>query len=200
MTAATGHLMDWLQSKRERWMVAAVAILGVVVAVFFIARSVTASAGPSAGEILDDPDPTHAVASARALGWKPSERNRGTAARLIEDDPRPEVRGAAASALGAYEQTDPQTLAALLSDGDAAVRRGAAEGLAKWSTRERTAAVPHLAAMLDDPDPQVRSWAVTGLNRAVPTRRFPIDAAADPTTQRQAVADARRWLRSHGLM
>ena len=138
-----------------------------------------------------------AVQAVQSLGRNVCPANREAMSSLLTSPHlRPEARAEALAEMGRFPDADPHPLiAALAADDDARIRAGAAMGL----TRLRNpAALPELSRRLEDPDPRVRIWAITGIHRMI-TRRFPYDAKADPATQAAVIRKIRTYLRSCGV-
>ncbi len=103
--------------------------------------------------------------------------------RVVDSDAPPPVRAIAAGQLGRFETVDVEHLAVVAGgDTSAEVRGGATQGLVNASTPDRPEVVPIFVNLLGDPDPAVRSAAVTGLRKAT-HQIFEFDSSAPPNTQ-----------------
>jgi len=119
------------------------------------------------------------------------ERPPGAAATIVQavGDPDADVRRAALLSLATFQRPEDQAIVEhALHDTDNSVRAAAAQTLGGYGLQ----AVPRLAALADDPDPQVRAAVVAGLSR---TGRGPgmavlvqmMSRRGDPDTQLKAL-------------
>jgi len=138
-------------------------------------------------KLSDDPELRVALAAVRAAG-----ESEGCRALLIErcKGGRKEVRAVAAAELGRFQDTDSRMLIGLLTDDSAAVRVGAAEGLAR---KRDPAALDALVAAMSDADVGVRRQAYTALCRTLGLR-FTYRADAPSDQRARAIAVVKDYL------
>ena len=141
-----------------------------------------------------------ARAAMDALAVLDADAARQTLGGLLRDEKDPQKRAAAAEAYGHTPSSDPQVLAAVLTQDEAPeVRAGAARGLARLSSPQRPEGLPAFVAALRDEDPKVRAWAVRGIER-VSGKRFPYDPARSPESQTEQIRGIKDQLRAMGWL
>lgn len=148
-------------------------------------------------QLSRDSDLRVARGAVRALADNRTDRNRELLMEIMEDKSRRgRVRGEAAATLGEYEGTDFRVLTNALRDPDKDARAGAAKGLVRLRKPE---AVPELYRALSDPDPEVRMWAISAINKVV-VIRFNYDAGKPPGSQVKQIEYIGQLLRQRGLL
>jgi HEAT repeat protein len=169
-------------------------------------KSSSGGASKALEKLSRDRDENVAVRAIWALGDSPGDRNRDALRRIVTDKSvRPRVRGEAAAALGKHEDAGSAILKdTLVGDGDPQVRAGAAKGLSRVAGRQKTvegakSIIPQLSRALEDPDPNVRAWAITAIHKLI-VRRFQYSATASPETQQEQIEAIRKYLRGRGVL
>ncbi len=144
-------------------------------------------------QLVSDPDPWVGRYAVRGLEDPTKLR------RILSDKSlHGAVRGEAAAQLG-KKGGDAEALTRVLDPGgepEAKVRAGAAKGLGFARDPE---AIPQLVEALEDPDREVRIWAITAIHRMI-ARRFPFDASKPPGTQRAEIRRIEEYLRKAGAL
>jgi HEAT repeat protein len=150
--------------------------------------------------LVDDPHLPTAMGAVNRLGRKRTEENRRALKEVVRKAKHPIVRGKAAEQLGGFENTTASELTALLKADqvdDPAVRAGAARGLRRLKD---DAAIPELLEALNDPDKNVRMWAISAIRALVPGKAWPFHAEAPASTRAKEIANIRYWLKRYGKL
>ncbi len=137
-----------------------------------------------------DPEPTVRAAAASALGRLNDDGRDAITKALGDSDPRVKLAGLS-SATRVNSFSDVSAVAKLLGDGDAKVRRRAAEALGSMNAKDSTAGLMALAK--NDPDANVR-------NSAVHTLGMLRDPNARPVLEDVAKTDADSLVRDQAAI
>ena len=136
-------------------------------------------------ELLDDPHPEIRWAAAGAMESFGLKAVVATPALVgLLDDPDAAVRASAASTLGKMGPVAVAALMQVLDDSDRAKRLSALKGLAAHGARAGVA-VPRVAPITRDPDPEMRALALLCLRRIAGDRNWPGESGwlTDPQAQ-----------------
>jgi len=142
-----------------------------------------------------DRDPETARLAVRGLGQVQTQANLDALTRILDNNKLSKnARAEAGFTIGKFKAADPKVLTERLSverEPDPVVRAGVAKGLARM---EMPSTIPQLSAALEDPNPEVRRWAISAIHRMV-IRTFPYDADKPPQDQQAVIQKIREYLR-----
>ncbi len=137
------------------------------------------------------------ISSIKAMRHNRGESTEQALRRMAREEPNARVRGEALAALSEYKNfPTTQLINALKTEPAPEVRMGAAKGLAQRADRS---SAPDLFRALGDPDPQVRSWAITGI-RHITKAGFLFNPEKEPNEQVDVINQIGNYLRRNGYM
>lgn len=152
-------------------------------------------------ELAQHPNLGVARAAFAAVSDRQSDEVKEFLVDVARSDEPPQRRAAAIAALGKFPQTAATDLLALVgTEQPTTVRVAAAQSLARISGPQQHAAVPTLVVLLRDRHPEVRKWAIRGIHRAVPNKRFFYVPAQSPAEQQARIDYIEERLRELGVL
>lgn len=147
-------------------------------------------------EALQDPSPTARTVAAYVSGAGAFTRSTARLRELLSDDPDLTVRETAAGALAHLGRTEDVDALARHTDADqpTPLRRACVTALGELG---EPSAAPHLAALVDDPDPRLAELAASALLRLGPVGREALGGRGGPAVRTARVLAALRSGQGH---